>query len=196
MITLDDAIKHCEEKSCGNTECAQDHKQLATWLTELKHLREWKAKIMQGSFDSEVVEGSLDASISGSLPVLSNTDMILLPQEKFKVGDSVKVIVLTKGQEESIEVSTSAETPLTADLLLQYGFETEISPDGIMKYVMYDEYREIELREYSDSIWIFNHHDVEFSTPDTQITISHLHEFRQALQLCGCIDILTPIPDK
>lgn len=59
MMTLDEAIKHCEEvaeekekeaweaqlqeeyktiKSCK--ECARDHKQLAEWLKELKQLRE------------------------------------------------------------------------------------------------------------------------------------------------------------
>lgn len=40
-MTLDEAIKHCEEvaNSCDNTECAIDHKQLAEWLRELKELK-------------------------------------------------------------------------------------------------------------------------------------------------------------
>lgn len=37
-MTLLEAIEHCEEKSCGNTACAQEHKQLAEWLNELKEL--------------------------------------------------------------------------------------------------------------------------------------------------------------
>ena len=38
-MTLDEAIKHCEEKvdSCDN--CAEEHKQLAEWLKELKGYR-------------------------------------------------------------------------------------------------------------------------------------------------------------
>lgn len=66
MMTLDEAIKHCEEVAeelrnvdmgeldalyCGDTEyiearkndcieCAREHKQLAEWLKELKQLRE------------------------------------------------------------------------------------------------------------------------------------------------------------
>lgn len=40
MMTLDEAIKHCEEKSCGNNECSKEHKQLAEWLKELKSLKE------------------------------------------------------------------------------------------------------------------------------------------------------------
>lgn len=39
MMTLEEAIKHCEEKiNC--TECGMQHKQLAEWLKELKSLRE------------------------------------------------------------------------------------------------------------------------------------------------------------
>ncbi len=39
MMTLDEAIKHCEEKSCGNSECANEHRQLSKWLKELKELK-------------------------------------------------------------------------------------------------------------------------------------------------------------
>jgi hypothetical protein len=37
-MTLDEAIKHCNEiaAACDNELCACDHKQLAEWLTELK----------------------------------------------------------------------------------------------------------------------------------------------------------------
>jgi coproporphyrinogen III oxidase-like Fe-S oxidoreductase len=35
MMTLDEAIRHYEE----NTECAEEHRQLAEWLKELKWRR-------------------------------------------------------------------------------------------------------------------------------------------------------------
>ena len=35
-MTLDEAIQHCEE-------CAEEHKQLAQWLGELKQLKEQEA---------------------------------------------------------------------------------------------------------------------------------------------------------
>ena len=41
-MSLDEAIKHCEEKSCGNNACALEHKQLKEWLIELKELKEQK----------------------------------------------------------------------------------------------------------------------------------------------------------
>lgn len=39
MMTLEEAIKHCEEKGRGCTECAAEHRQLSNWLKELKNLR-------------------------------------------------------------------------------------------------------------------------------------------------------------
>ena len=39
MMTLDEAIQHCKEKS-DCTECGAEHKQLAEWLRELKERRE------------------------------------------------------------------------------------------------------------------------------------------------------------
>ena len=38
-MTLDEAIKHCEEIACNNTNCALEHKQLAEWLKELRRLK-------------------------------------------------------------------------------------------------------------------------------------------------------------
>ena len=53
MMTLDEAIKHCQEKSCNNTECAKDHQQLGEWLIELKHYREKSKKRLS---DREFIE--------------------------------------------------------------------------------------------------------------------------------------------
>lgn len=42
-MTLDEAIKHCEdvaEDRCGCSEdCVEEHRQLAEWLKELRRLR-------------------------------------------------------------------------------------------------------------------------------------------------------------
>lgn len=42
MMTLDEAILHCEEKAVGCNKCAEEHKQLAEWLKELKTFKELK----------------------------------------------------------------------------------------------------------------------------------------------------------
>lgn len=38
-MTLEDAITHCKEKGCGNTQCALEHRQLTEWLQELQQYR-------------------------------------------------------------------------------------------------------------------------------------------------------------
>ncbi len=38
-MTLEEAIIHCKEKACGNTQCALEHRQLAQWLKELKEYK-------------------------------------------------------------------------------------------------------------------------------------------------------------
>lgn len=43
-MTLEEAIIHCQEKSCGNTQCALEHKQLAEWLQELQQYRKNERK--------------------------------------------------------------------------------------------------------------------------------------------------------
>ena len=40
MLTLDEAILHCQERAKADcSECAKEHQQLAEWLEELKILR-------------------------------------------------------------------------------------------------------------------------------------------------------------
>lgn len=40
MMTLEEAIKHAEEKSNGCSKCNDEHRQLAEWLKELKYFKE------------------------------------------------------------------------------------------------------------------------------------------------------------
>ena len=46
-ITIDEAIRHAEDKAreLGCTECAQEHRQLAAWLRELKFRRKAQAAL-------------------------------------------------------------------------------------------------------------------------------------------------------
>ena len=46
-ITIDEAIRHAEDKAreLGCTECAQEHRQLAGWLRELKFRRAHQADL-------------------------------------------------------------------------------------------------------------------------------------------------------
>ena len=46
-MTIDEAIRHAEDKAreLGCTECAQEHRQLAAWLRELKFRRKAQADL-------------------------------------------------------------------------------------------------------------------------------------------------------
>ena len=46
-MTIDEAIRHAEDKAreLGCTECAQEHRQLAGWLRELKFRRKVQADL-------------------------------------------------------------------------------------------------------------------------------------------------------
>ena len=52
-MTLEEAIQHCNDMARLNEaecfECAEEHRQLAEWLTELKEYREQEPK--QGEWD-------------------------------------------------------------------------------------------------------------------------------------------------
>ena len=51
-MTLEQAIKHCEEKSeCKEGACSKEHAQLAEWLKELKYYRE-QNKLMRNKDDA------------------------------------------------------------------------------------------------------------------------------------------------
>lgn len=64
MLTLEEAIKHCEEvaerleNSCkrdwmgeDDGSCASEHRQLVKWLKELKNFREAIPRIIEASWD-------------------------------------------------------------------------------------------------------------------------------------------------
>lgn len=53
MMTLDEAIEHCKEKSCSNTECAKEHGQLAKWLEELKEYKKRYGELNQAYINAK-----------------------------------------------------------------------------------------------------------------------------------------------
>lgn len=73
MMSLDDAIKHCEEVAEENQaivdscdyygenmakceKCAEEHRQLAEWLKELKELKEDEERKNEGRNENEKME--------------------------------------------------------------------------------------------------------------------------------------------
>lgn len=52
MMTIEEAIEHCKEQVCDNTECSMQHKQLAEWLSELKAYREKYSRLNNNNSDN------------------------------------------------------------------------------------------------------------------------------------------------
>lgn len=57
MISLDEAILHCQERAAADcSKCAREHLQLAEWLEELKSLRKKQVpmKVVYGDDNGKV----------------------------------------------------------------------------------------------------------------------------------------------
>lgn len=52
-MTLDEAIRHCEEVAAGDGECAGEHRQLAGWLTELRQYRQMQGRTQNAKYREE-----------------------------------------------------------------------------------------------------------------------------------------------
>lgn len=74
--------------------------------------------------------------------------------------------------------------PLTAEILEKNGFGY-YSIGGAEQWLIKDDYYDIKVYEWSDSIWVFKYDSTEMHIPHTQITLCNTHELQHALRLCG-----------
>lgn len=80
-----------EKYACRFTSSKYGHDKIkATFKAGAKWQKE---QMMKDAIGREVAEGSMCPAIE-TLPVLTHTDMILLPKDKFKSGDKVKIIII------------------------------------------------------------------------------------------------------
>ena len=99
-MSLDEAIEHCKEKSCGNNACASEHKQLEKWLTELKELKEqkpWKCYYVENPVPMVVKDSMLVEWLKSLKGRVGNFD------DGYKVGVSAAKHNQWKPSAEQIE---------------------------------------------------------------------------------------------
>ena len=72
--------------------------------------------------------------------------------------------------------------PITDDVLQKIGF---IKNNVNNKYFISDDYFDIFIYEWSDSIWLFKYVSTEMNTPNEQRTCSYVHNLQHALKDCG-----------
>lgn len=69
--------------------------------------------------------------------------------------------------------------PLTAEILEKNEFEKKTF------YGIYDDYFDLDIREYSDGLYIVTYHSCEFNIPDQTIHLSWVHELQHFMRHCG-----------
>ena len=68
--------------------------------------------------------------------------------------------------------------PLTPEIL-EKNFEKKTF------YGIYDDYFDLDIREYSDGLYIVTYHSCEFNIPDQTIHLSWIHELQHFMRHCG-----------
>lgn len=100
-------------------------------------------------------------------------------------------ILATIGGEESCDILELNDEivgiPITAEILEKNGFLYKklkgIGDNEIWR--IEDDYYDIDIYEWSDSIWVFRYDCTEMSLPHTQVVMSYVHELQHAFRLCG-----------
>lgn len=73
--------------------------------------------------------------------------------------------------------------PITVEMLEKNGFETEDAKDG--GFVLCDDFYDIFIYEWSDSIWVARYESTEMNIPFEQATMSYVHELQHFLRASG-----------
>lgn len=73
--------------------------------------------------------------------------------------------------------------PLTAEILEKNGFETEDAKDG--GFILCDDFYDIFIYEWSDSIWVARYESTEMNIPFEQATMGYVHELQHFLRASG-----------
>lgn len=97
---------------------------------------------------------------------------------------SDKVAALHCGFSHWVPIDELSPIPLTPEILEKNGFEKR-TIGRIPQYVIADDYFDIMINEYTDSIWRFEYNNAEIQFPSTRIFICYVHELQHALRLCG-----------
>lgn len=83
--------------------------------------------------------------------------------------------------DEEINLENIKPIPLTAEILEKNGFKMY----GDTGWWLEDDFFDIHIYEWSDSIWVFKYESTEMNTPYEQRTFSYVHNLQHALRECG-----------
>lgn len=96
------------------------------------------------------------------------------------IGAESKYLTLYLEPYHDIDVFIEDVTPIPiTDVFLRMNFEKKTF------YGIFDDYFDLDIREYSDGLYIVTYHSCEFNIPDQTIHVSWVHELQHFLNHCG-----------
>ena len=79
--------------------------------------------------------------------------------------------------------------PITSKMLEKNGFRHNVVPEiGIDDYVLSDDYFDITIEEWSDSIWSVRYENTETNTPYEQSACCYVHQLQHFFRVCALDD--------
>lgn len=98
-------------------------------------------------------------------------------------ADGVEQYIQTSDSDVYYSVEEYKPILLTEEILVWNRFEHDPHKDS--HFYWDDEYKEVDIHEISDSIWLIEAEDLEFSMPTQRAIVCNVHELQHALKLCG-----------
>lgn len=71
---------------------------------------------------------------------------------------------------------------LTSEILEKNGFKEDSTHN---LWLLTDDYYDVIVKEWSDSIWVFRYDNTEVNIPHEQIIFSYVHSLQHAFRHCG-----------
>lgn len=111
---------------------------------------------------------------------------ILQVYELKRVGDDeLKIVVVEDALPLVFQEKYIEPISLTKEILEKNGFSYRKCEGGAEEWWIEDDYYDIVVYEWSDSIWVFRYEGCEMNTPHEQRTFSYVHNLQHALKDCG-----------
>lgn len=101
----------------------------------------------------------------------------------YGVINDCRVAIVGRGAYMEVSNEDILPIPLTAEILEKNGFERRKLDGGAEEFVLTDDYYDITIEEWSDSIWVVRYDCTEMSTPHEQAVCGYVHQLQNFFRL-------------
>lgn len=110
-------------------------------------------------------------------------DWVLCDNTPYQIAEIGGMVCIDNENELFASLEDIQPIPLTTEILEKNGFETEDAKDG--GFVLCDDFYDIFIYEWSDSIWVARYESTEMNIPFEQATMGYVHELQHFLRASG-----------